>query len=292
MDASNHDFDTGTERFSELFAQTIDRETLNWSEEQIATIVASKNARDLYLAYSIAASKPAWHAIPSIDNLGSTISEYIVLQNPSILQLVRTYLLIRVLQADSKTFEPMVSKIAQTADTSELETFLKFLIFLPDTENYKHVAVDALRTNVATVFSAISLYNPYPALFFSEHEWNQMYLKVAFMQLELNAIVDVDTRANQDLARIISDYAHERWAASRTIDPLFWRPVTKCMNDTILADMEHLLNSKCIAENHAAALCCANSNNETALKLLNTHPDLLEQVQKGTINWETLSDQR
>ncbi len=152
------------------------------------------------------------------------------------------------------------------------------------------MAVDELRNNVSTGFWAISQGKTDPALFFNDKEWNQMYLKNAFMQLELGAIVDVDDRANEDLARIVSDYAHERWAASRMMDPMIWRPVTKFMNGALLKDMEYLFHSQSIAENHAAALCCANSNNVEAMNLLNRYPGLEDKVNSQSISWETLQN--
>ena len=158
------------------------------------------------------------------------------------------------MEADNDFFAPKVANIIQVADTGELETFLKFLILLPNPENYKSAAVDALRTNISTVFNAIAFHNPYPSLFFNDQQWNQMYLKTAFMQGDLSAILDIDERANKDLARIISDYAHERWAASRDIDPYFWRPVSKFLDDTLLLDMKRLLESGNPTENKGGSI--------------------------------------
>src|SRR5690606_33852490 len=174
------------------------------------------------------------------------------------------YLLADVLMADPEFFAPKVNNIIQVADTSELETFLKYLILLPDAERFKTTAVATLRTNVSTVFDAIALNNPYPSKYFNDQQWNQMYLKAAFMQRDLSKIADIDKRANRDLARIISDYAHERWSASRNIDPYFWRPVSQFLEGQLLLDMERLLNSGNVSEKKAGALCCYRSDNEKA----------------------------
>src|SRR5690606_6398077 len=155
----------------------------------------------------------------------------------------------------------------QVADTSELVTFLKYLMLLPNAESFRATAVATLRTNVSTVFDAIALNNPYPSKYFNDQQWNQMYLKAAFMQRDLSKIVDIDKRANADLARIISDYAHERWAASRDIDPYFWRPVPQFLDDRLLSDMERLLNSDNVAEKMVGALCCYLSDNGRAKSL-------------------------
>jgi hypothetical protein len=115
-----------------------------------------------------------------------------------------------------------------------------------------------------------------------------MYLKAAFMERNLSQIVAVDERANEDLTRIISDYAHERWAASRKIEPMFWRPVSKFLNEQLLEDMKRLLESEDMVENRAGALCCKHSENEKAFMLLNEYPDVKQEIETNKINWNTL----
>jgi hypothetical protein len=183
-----------------------------------------------------------------------------------------------------------VGNLIQVADTGELETFLKFLILLPNAKEYHQVGVEALRTNIGIIFDAIALNNPYPSQYFNDQQWNQMYLKAAFMQRSLGKIVDVEKRANRDLARIISDYAHERWAASRDIDPMFWRPVTGFLEGVLLQDMEHLFKSKDKIENLAAALCCYYSDQPDAVKLLDGYTDLKKKVANKAITWDNLNN--
>ncbi|OYX26180.1 MAG: hypothetical protein B7Z06_06070 [Flavobacteriales bacterium 32-35-8] len=219
---------------------------------------------------------------------GSEICQYLYNHHANYLELGRIYILVNVLEADKDFFTSKVSNIIQVADTTELETFLKYLILLPNPEAYKHVAVDALRTNITPIFDAISLNNPYPALYFDDKQWNQMYLKAAFMQRDLSAILDIDKRANKELARIISDFAHERWAASRDIIPYFWRPVGKFMDDVLLEDMKKLFESPNEKEQIAAALSCAVSDNDKAKALLNENTLLKQKVEQHLINWDTV----
>lgn len=101
-------------------------------------------------------------------------------------------------------------------------------------------------------------------------------------------IRDVDERANRELTRIISDYAHERWAASRTIDPQFWRPVTGFLDDGLLKDMKRLLQSKDPIEQRAGALCCYFSDAPKAKELLAGHQSLVEEIKSKKLNWNTL----
>lgn len=269
----------------DLVKKNIDQDAQDWLHEKILKIVGEKSAREIYLTYSLLARKVEDR---KLNDFGSSELElYLKLQEATVLEICRLYLLTEILIADPDFFAPKVKKIIAVTDSSELETFLKYLILLPHPEDYKTVAVDALRTNIATVFDAISLHNPYPAEYFDDKQWNQMYLKAAFMQRPLDKIANIDKRTNKDLARIISDYAHERWAAGRDIDPYFWRPVAQFMDERLLGDMQHLLESKDPTKNKVAALCCASSDFAQAKKLLEEHPKLHELIKNNQLSWDT-----
>ena len=278
-------------QLSKIIESNLDTVAKYWLVEKIDATIQSKSTKDLYLTYSLIASKIALDNDFDISEVADDLKEYIQTQNGNIQQIARMYLLIKVLEADEDFFSQKVANIIEVADTGELEAFLKFLILLPNAEKYKMVAVDALRTNISTVFNALAYNNPYPGINFDNQQWNQMFLKTAFMQGDLSAISDIDKRANKDLARIISDYAHERWAAGRDIDPDFWRPVAKFISTELLEDMARLLKSENTIENRAGALCCYYSENKDAKKLLNEHPKLIQQIENTTLSWATLKEE-
>lgn len=274
----------------QIVESTVDEEGRIWLESKLKSIVEKKSTKDLFLTYSLIASKLTPVKLSEAFSKQNELHKYLKIQEPTQQELCRLYLLVGVTAADADFFIPKVCNIIQVADTGELVTFLKFLILLPDCEKYKFVAVDALRTNIAPIFDAIAMNNPYPGKYFDDRQWNQMYLKAAFMQRDLNKILDIDERANEDLSRIISDYAHERWAASREVDPYFWRPVGKFLNDALLRDMERLFLSNDQAENRAAALCCQRSDEVQAKSLLDACPELKKQIENNSLTWETLKD--
>ncbi|PIB27115.1 hypothetical protein BFP77_13865 [Maribacter sp. 4U21] len=263
------------------------QESIVWLIERIAKISTSKSTKDLFMTYSLLASKFDANTIDINSNTSDNVALFVD-SKASLLAISRIYLLVKILEMDADYFGAKVSSIIEVADTRELETFLKYLILLPNPEFFKNAAVEALRTNIATIFDAITLNNLYPAKYFNDQQWNQMYLKAAFMERDLSLIQAVDERANRDLSRIISDYAHERWAASRNIDPMFWRPATKFIDDALLLDMERLLSSDNEIENRAGGLCCFYSQNDRALKLLSQYPKLEKQVASKEITWNTL----
>ncbi len=279
-----------SEAIYKVLGDNANKEALDWLKERTNKLEISKSARDLFMTYSLLASKFDKKQKVNYTETTNETSSYFKSHGADILQMSRIYLLTKVLEVNPEFYTREVAKIIEVADTTELETFLRYLTILPQSESFKSSAVEALRTNISIIFDAITLNNPYPALFFNDQQWNQMYLKAAFMERDLGMIESVEERANADLARIISDYAHERWAASRTIDPMFWRPVSKFLDDTLLSDMKQLLTSENPIENKAGALCCYFSEDDSASALLEQHTELKQQIASNKITWNTLKN--
>lgn len=278
---------TSKEYLSDILKSNLSESEYQWLEKAVEKILGTKSKKDLYMTYSLCPSRIDDRPILDFGPTDYEWKEYLEVQKASTLEISRIYLLSAVLQSD-EVFEKPVQQLIQVADKTELETFLKYLILLPGSGNFEFVGVEALRTNIATVFNAISQYNPYPSEHFTTAEWNQMYLKAAFMGQDLKKIPEVEKMANQDLARIISDYAHERWAASRTVDPMFWRPVSNFLEGNLLDDVERLFKSENEREQMAATLVCYRSKSSAAKKMLDTYDTHLQKVEKGNLTWKNL----
>ncbi|PIB25251.1 hypothetical protein BFP75_09455 [Maribacter sp. 4G9] len=279
-----------SERIKEALGAQADPGSLEWLTEKTQKLEADKSVRDFFMSYSLLAAKFGKNTKLQIDSADDEVLNFLTERDANLLEVARIYLLMKVMEIDTDFYGSKVANIIQVADITELETFLKFLDLLPYPEMFKFTAVEALRTNISVIFDAITLNNPYPAKYFNDQQWNQMYLKAAFMERDLSKIPSVDERANVDLARIISDYAHERWAASRKIDPMFWRPVARFLNPILLKDMERLLESGDLIENRAGALCCYHSDSAEAMEILHRRPDLNQQIEEGTLTWNNLKN--
>ncbi len=280
------EFNNTPEQLNAFVNASLNADAKDWILSKIQLITENKSTKDLYITYTLLATKVASEPVQFTSD--SKLFFFLVSQEMNTLQLARIFLLVKTLEADNDFFKVKVANLIQVADKTELETFLKFLVLLPNAGDYKTVAVDALRTNITSVFNAIALNNPYPAAYFNEQQWNQMYLKAVFIESDLSGILNVDNRGNDDLSRIISDYAHERWAASRKINPLFWRPVAKHLNEKLLKDMQRLLDSDDVVENKAGALCCYYSDKAEAKELLNGYPKVLSKINEGILSWENI----
>ncbi|WP_350287020.1 EboA domain-containing protein [uncultured Croceitalea sp.] len=274
----------------EIVEKCIAKDARQWLFNNLEMILKEQSVKKLYLTYTLCHVHVPKEAI-SFDMYGQNkTTDLLRIKMADTLEVTRIFLLNRVLEENFDFFKVKVANLIQVADTSELETFLKYLVLLPKSEEFKFAGVEALRTNISTVFDAIALNNPYPSQYFNEQQYNQMYLKAAFMQRDLSEIVGVDQMANKELSRIISDYAHERWAASREIDPEFWRPVSNHVEGVLVDDMKRLFESKNSIENRAAALVCFHSNKSDAQNLLDNYPVLKELIHKKSLTWENFKN--
>jgi len=278
-------------KLSTILELQAENSAIVWLKEQLFRILEEeRTAKTLYLTYSLCASKFPSEPLDRIEVDNEGLENHLQAKQASLLTVARIYLLAKVLDENEPLFKGKVQNLIQIADTGELETFLNYLVLLPNPKNYLFAGVEALRTNIETVFDAIALKNPYPARYFNDQQWNQMYLKAAFMQRNLGDIEAVDERANKELTRIISDYAHERWAASRTIDPEFWRPVSNFIEGALVDDIKRLLRSRDSIEIKAATLVCYHSQLPVAKKLLEIQPKFVEAVKSKTVTWKNFKD--
>ncbi len=130
-----------------------------------------------------------------------------------------------------RPFAEMFKDLRRTADAGELIALYRGLPLYPEPESLFFEVGEGLRSNLKPVFEAISHNNPFPRDHFDEHRWNHMVLKALFVDSTLGPITGLDARANPELARILIDYARERWAAGRAVTPELWRPVRPFLDD-------------------------------------------------------------
>ncbi len=130
-----------------------------------------------------------------------------------------------------RAFVETFKDLRRTADVAELIALYRGLPLYPDPDSLHFEAGEGLRSNLRPVFEAIAHRNPFPRDHFDDHRWNHMVLKALFVGSALGPITGLDARANPELARILIDYARERWAAGRPVTPELWRPVLPFADD-------------------------------------------------------------
>lgn len=174
-------------------------------------------------------------------------------------KLVRVYFLLLLENSAQESADNQIETLFDTAEINESIALFSALPLFSHPEKWLHRATDAVRSNIGDVFNSFAFGNPYAVKYFSELAWNQLVLKCIFNDKPIHLIQGIDQRANQALADTLSDFAHERWAAGRTVPAQVWRLVVNFMNERILKDMETLFLSKDIHNKIAAALVCLSS---------------------------------
>ncbi|NEP15906.1 MAG: EboA family metabolite traffic protein [Leptolyngbya sp. SIO4C1] len=204
-------------------------------------------------------------------------------------QAGRTLLILSLPAEPAERYQTTLETLWDAADVNEQVALYQSLPLLPHAERFISRAREGLRTNITAVFNAIALYNPFPADYFETSAWNQMILKSVFIGSPLHQIYGLDRRANPELARMLSDYAHERWAAKREVTPELWRLVGPFLNEQLLADLEQAFDTANETQQLAAALACAQSSLPAAQTLLQQHPDIQTAIQSKQLDWQRFS---
>ncbi|MGB3635972.1 MAG: EboA family metabolite traffic protein [Rivularia sp. (in: cyanobacteria)] len=215
-------------------------------------------------------------------------------------QAARTLLVLSLPSTDADKYLQILNQVFAAGDVRELVALYQALPLLPSPERFCVRAAEGIRSNMTAVFNAVALNNPYPAEYLDNLAWNQMVLKALFVGSPLYLIQGIDERANPELARMLVDYAHERWAAGRDVSPELWRCVGKFANSEMLADLERVLTEshnktdsngkgqQKLLERTAAALACADCPLPQAQEILTRYSDLQNDIQAGKLTWKNV----
>ena len=260
-----------------------------WFEQQMSALSPEVTDRVLYVALGLAPRKlgkddlalqpadleQADAARPGWDPSGLSVD-----------QAARIAILLKA-GGEGETFRDRFVQLCRTADMAEQMAFYRGLPLYPDPELLVHQAGEAARTNMRSVFEALVHYNPFPSEQFDDNRWNHLVLKALFIGSHLHPIQGLDRRANAELARILRDYAHERWAAGRQVTPELWRCVVA--SGDALDDLQRALNGEDKLERQGAALALASSPDPRAKALLDAASDLAKLINQGQLSWDSLA---
>ncbi len=204
-------------------------------------------------------------------------------------RLARAYLLLNLDATDQAEYFRKIENLFLAAEMSELVALYSALPLLAYPEIWVKRCSEGVRSNIGSVLEAIMYHNPYPAQNLDQNAWNQLVLKAFFTDKEIGKIPGIDSRANKDLAYIISDYIHERRAAKREINPNLWRLVGKFIDDKLFEDIKRLFDEGNLIDRKAGALAISQSNYQPAKALLNKYPELVTAIENKSLTWDTLS---
>lgn len=206
-------------------------------------------------------------------------------------RLCRVWLLLHLDGSNKEHYIKSVEQLFSGAEMNELVALYSSLPLLQYPENWVFRCTEGIRSNIGFVLEAVICNNPYPAEQLPDAAWNQLVMKAFFTEKPIHTITGIDRRANRELSQILWDYANERWAAGRTVNPQLWRCVGPFIDEKIIPGIERVFNNGDAIDRQAAALACFASNHEPAKHLLNTDPGLKNEIEKGELTWNRLGEQ-
>ncbi|MGI9436075.1 MAG: EboA domain-containing protein [Geminicoccaceae bacterium] len=264
-----------------------------WFEQQVMSLDVDASDRDVYLALGLVPRKIGK------DDLAlqpADLAEAVEIRagwDPSGLsvdQAARIAILLKV-GDEGERFRDRFIQLCRTADVAEQVAFYRGLPLYPNPELLVDQAGEAARTNMRSVFEALAHKNPFPCEQFDENRWNHMVLKALFIGSTLHPIQGLGQRANAELAGMLRDYAHERWAAARPVTPELWRCVGGFLDGDALSDLKRALNGSDDVERQGAALALAANPKPEAKAVLASVPELADDIAKGQLSWDSLAQQ-
>lgn len=264
-----------------------------WFEQQMSELHQDSDDKALYLALGFVPRKLGKDDLALLSSDLEQANEARQGWDPSGLSIDQAARIAILLKSGGtgERFRERFVKLCQTADVAEQVTFYRGLPLYPNPELLAHQAGEAARTNIRSVFEALAHKNPYPFEQFDDNRWNHMVLKALFIGSTLYPIQGLGQRANAELARILRDYAHERWAAGRQVTPELWRCVGSFIDQDALGDLKKAINGDDPLERQGAALALSANPKPEAAALLGTASDLASDIDEGRLSWDSLAKQ-
>lgn len=270
-----------------IIQDRVNNKELNWINQQEQKLRDQFHLKSFYLAFSSAPrfiNKAKLHLKHEELAHAKKLLKGFQPEKWNLLQTVRTYFLLMLPNEVTEDYESTLTKLFETADMDEQVTLYAALPLLPYPDILAKRAAEGIRTNITDVFDAIALHNPFPFDFLDQAAWNQMLLKAVFMQRPLYRIYGADERANHELARMLVDFAHERWAAKRPVSPELWRFVGPFLNNEYIEDIKKVVVGEPL-EMEAGLLACSSAKHLEAQQLLDQYPDVKKEIESGRLNW-------
>ncbi|MGZ8523265.1 MAG: EboA domain-containing protein [Chitinophagaceae bacterium] len=274
---------------------TIIRENLSpeaWSWLAEKCVLGNQSARQLNIAFASMPQKtgkaPTLYTTKQAEALSLARPGFSI-DNWTIDRLGRVWLLLHIDATKKEDYFRAVENLFLAAEMNELVALYSALPVLQYPELWRSRCAEGIRSNIGIVLEAIICNNPYPSEQLNEAAWNQLVMKAFFTDKPIQTIAGLDQRANKELANMLSDYANERWAASRAVNPQLWRCTGKFIDEKIFPGIQRIFQSPDTIEKEAAALACYESDYPAAKELLKQDDSLRLEIESGHLSWDKLA---
>jgi hypothetical protein len=212
----------------QLIRERLPVATWEWLQQQAALVRKEKGAAVLNRSFALIPRKMgiggggASAAVMDVAGAGGGTTTALM-AGWSTDRICRVWLLMQVDPADQSVYLEKIDNLFSGASMNEEVALYSALPVLAHPGEWQKRCAVGIRSNIGPVLEAIMYDNPFPAEHLAEPAWNQMVLKAFFTDKDVRRIVGLDRRANPSLAGMLFDYARERKAAGRGVDPQLWR---------------------------------------------------------------------
>jgi len=284
---------TAADLIATWLAERLTAEQQLWLDTQLEKVLLANSDRDLHITLGMIPRKLGRVDLDLSNDQLAAADNARVGWNPSHWSIdcaARIYVLCRLAERDDSEFAHTLADLCRNADLAESLALYNGACLYPVSEVLDRQIGEGLRTNMRAVFESIAHNSPYPAEHFDQNRWNHMVLKALFIDSTLSPIQGLDKRANAELATILCDYAHERWAANRPVTPELWRCVGRFATDAMIADLQRASQSENEVERAGALLALSDCDSARASAILNEFPALREDIGSGKLSWDWVAD--
>ena len=273
---------------TEVSRANLGSETWSWLSENLS----SDDPRQINTAFAVMPRKTGKTIVQISQDMIKKIDHVkpgFTIENWTLDKLGRLCLLLHLDPSDQKKYFKTIENLFLAAEVSELVALYSFLPVFAGPDLWKLRCAEGIRSNIGLVLEAIMYHNPYPEKYLDEKAWNQLILKAFFTDKDINQIPGIDERSNSELALTLKDYAYERWAAGRKINPFLWRFTTKFLDEGLVDDLKKVLSEGTLREKQAAALTLVDSGLSSASELMKSYPEFLQAIKNNQLSWANLA---
>jgi hypothetical protein len=285
-------FDYDAERLRALITEVsranLGSETWSWLSENLS----SDDPRQINTAFAVMPRKTGKSIVQISQDMIKEIDHVkpgFTIENWPLDKLGRLCLLLHLDPSDQEKYYKTIENLFLAAEVSELVALYSFLPVFAGPDLWKLRCAEGIRSNIGLVLEAIMYHNPYPDKYLDEKAWNQLILKAFFTDKDINQIPGIDERSNSELALTLKDYAYERWAAGRKINPFLWRFTSKFLDEGLVDDLKKVLSEGTLREKQAAALTLVDSGLSSASELMKSYPEFLQAIKNNQLSWANLA---
>ncbi|GGG75236.1 hypothetical protein GCM10007415_03580 [Parapedobacter pyrenivorans] len=190
----------------------------------------------------------------------------VIVRDWSVVQLLRVWFLSQIPDLGQEAYVALIDRLFKYSDMEESVSLYAALPIYRYPKAWQQRCIEGIRSNIGPVRKAIMVFNHYPSRFLEDEKaWNQLVLKAFFTDEDIPNIIGLNQRNNPNLAQALTDYAYERYAAKREINPMLWILVGPYLDERAFDLMERIIiESQIPLEQRAIAYAFKHSNYDIA----------------------------